>query len=710
DGLFYSATTPTPLRPGCWNPVEVDLSKDSIDLLPEGHTSRWSLLRLCTIQMIGFAVWSDQPFQSDNDKPGQQVLLDDITTWPLDSATVRAREKFSITSLHVDTPEVRQYDPFELSCWVNRPVINPFDQEHIRIDAQITPPDGGDVITVPLFYYQDFLRHQEPPADRYTAAGPGIFKLRFTPRQSGTYHYRLTANYTSLDEMPGVEEEYESRDYSFEVTAGDQPGFIRRSKVDPLYFEYENGSFYFPVGHNFRSPNDLRDWEMILKKKTAPPEDRGLNIYEDYLPKMAAAGEDLIEVWMSSWWLGLEWNPRWKGYHGIGFYNQENAWKLDALIALCEKYGIKVQIVIDNHGKASMKPQYDYEWYLSPYNITQQDSKLGNNGFLRSPEQLFDLKQNPRVRKHYRNKLRYIAARWGFSTTIFSFEMWSELDLIGQPKNRHRNVYAHQNVRDWHQEMIDYLNRMDHGRHVVTTHYSGKYHYVDRAMVRLPEIDFIACDGYRDANESLIDLLLQTDNFARDFKKPYLITEFGGKWNAAEPNILEGDLHAGLWVSWMSQAAGTPLFWWFEHIERADLYHHYNAFAKFIEGEDKRRGEEQKPLVSCKANIMSSLGASPAQLRSLGISDGSITYLWIYDLRRLYLEPSNSPHAKHAGFKVTIPKLEEGKYAVELWDTSQGELVSELNLATIDHNLTFNLPEFSTDIAVKVKPYQLPEK
>ncbi|MFW5856753.1 MAG: hypothetical protein ACOCX4_02660, partial [Planctomycetota bacterium] len=62
DGLFFTAVCPRPLKAGEWNRVEADLSDGSLDVTPHGHGGRWSQYRITTIERIGFAFWSDQPF------------------------------------------------------------------------------------------------------------------------------------------------------------------------------------------------------------------------------------------------------------------------------------------------------------------------------------------------------------------------------------------------------------------------------------------------------------------------------------------------------------------------------------------------------------------------------------------------------------------------------------------------------------------------
>ena len=54
-----------------------------------------------------------------------------------------------------------------------------------------------------------------------------------------------------------------------------------------------------------------------------------------------------------------------------------------------------------------------------------------------------------------------------------------------------------------------------------------------------------------------------------------------------------GDLHAGLWANAMTGTAGAPFFWWFDYIDRYDLYGEFRRLSMFMAGEDRRARELQ---------------------------------------------------------------------------------------------------------------------
>jgi hypothetical protein len=699
--------TATALRHG-WNTIEVDLSHDSAAFTPRGHRMRWSRFQLTRISAVGFAFHADGAYAGT-------LGLDDIVTWtatddPADPDPDNPfREPLRLVDFDPGAATVQQYETLTLAFGVNRPLLNPFHAGEIQIDATVFPPGREAIRRVPAFYYQDFLRERGddgavvPTPDRYVPVGPGGFRIRFTPRGAGTYRYRIEVRYRSP--VSGHEERMTGSERGFEVLPGEAPGFIRISERDPRYFAFENGDFFYPHGHNFRSPADPRHYRMILKKHYPghrQPPDRGLRIYEEALPRMAAAGVNCFEVWMASWWLGLEWTSAWPGYHGLGVYNMENAWKLDRLLELAGRHGQYVHLVIDNHGKAAQdmpgqKGQVDHEWEFSPYNA----ENAADGGFL---EMAIGLFSDERAKDYYRDKLRYIAARWGADPRIFGVELWSELDLIGHIRGSRKEIYQSPAVRSWHEEMSAWFREHDHGRHPITTHYSGYYTNVDHVLVAEPFIDYITCDAYHKPEESLLNLLDRTERGLGVYGKPYLVTEYGGNWNASSEERLRGDLVAGMWHAWFSRQAGTPLFWWFEYIALADLYPHYAGLAAYIRGEDKRRGGGTggEPDVDYSLQLS---GGGGGGLEIRGRTDGRTTWAWVYEpeaLRHLPLRMESRP--RYEGVSLILPRRAPVTHEVEVWDPWTGEIVETRQRSPDGQGtLRVELPPFVVHAAVKVR-------
>lgn len=601
-----------------WNDLVVDLDENAGVLRPQGHAAVWKTCYLPQMNSMGVVVTGDREWNG-------WVALDDVAAVMRDGKEDAAPLGFT----RLSAPEkVGVYGLWEASFDVNRQLLNPYCTEEIDIIAEITPPGTSKPVVVPAFFAQDFRRVKgsdrdgEEYRDRFIPQGEGRFLLRYTPRVAGEHRWRLVARYRSPYAVgDGAQPEKCATPPAFFDVAPAAPGaprprgFVRVSRKDPHCFEFENGEPFYVIGHNFHSPVDTRHVDSILRPyfpNLPAPKNRGLRCYEDAFPLMAKNGLNSFEVWMSAWWLGLEWTGRWKNYHGVGQYNQENAWKLDALLAAAARHGLYAHLVIDNHGKAS--EFCDPEWDLSPYNA----DNAADGGFCRRAQHLFTGETGKMGKACYRDLYRYIAARWGWCTNIFGIETWSELDLVGRGGNFGRS----EEMRAWLKEMMPWLRRWDQGKHPLTTHYCSDYRNIDREMAAEPCMDYVVGDAYHEPHELLSQMLVGTHLSLKGFDKPFMITEFGGSPHATNLPSLIGDMYCGMWLSWMTAAAGTPYFWWYDLLRQENYYAAYGAFARYAAGEDRRR-PAGGPQLTCEWECVaqSAAGDEFAKLMALEEDD-----------------------------------------------------------------------------------------
>ena len=151
----------------------------------------------------------------------------------------------------------------------------------ITVNAVFTDPDGRR-FTQPAFYSQEFRDEVREGRDWHLPTGHFGWKVRFSPDRVGAWTYRIVA----VDRGGAVE----SPVYSFTVTASDNKGFVRVSKADPRYFEFEDGSPFHAMGLN-------------LPDLLGRPLTEGAPAYE----RLSANGVNLVRVWVSSLY-GSAWN------------------------------------------------------------------------------------------------------------------------------------------------------------------------------------------------------------------------------------------------------------------------------------------------------------------------------------------------------------------------------------------------------------------
>ena len=672
DGLWFQEIREEPLARGTWNAIEVDLAANSPRLRPSGHHRVWGSVVADTMDEAGIKLLSSSTYRGS-------LYLDHIVAHPAQATRPRLR----VEGLHESARSVGLYERFEVTFAINRPVRNPFDPDHIRIDATVVDPTGR-AIRVPAFYHQDFARRLAAGGEVLTPVGPGVWKVRFAPLTVGPHRYYLAvAHRPRADAEP---EELVTGTRSFTCVPSGSPGFIRVSKKDPRYFEFSDGTWFYPIGHNLHSPSDDTPRAVKLQKAigAAVLPDHGTFSYDRLFKKMAAHGENFAEVWMCAWWLGLEWVADWRHYGGLNRYNLLSAWRLDYVVDLARKHGLYLHLVIDNHGKCST--WCDPEWEDNPY-------ARANGGFLDSPEHFFE---NERAKENYRKKLRYIIARWGHSTRIMGFELWSEVDLVGDSYDFHRIPAAARPKVQWHRDMADHLDRIDPWDHLVTTHFSTTYSRIRASLASIPGMDHITCDAYKFGRSDIISLVNSTARAFAYHGKPGMVTEYGGSPFGSSVAGLRADLHAGLWATYMTHTAGTPLLWWFQFIDADDLYWNYKALAAYHKGEDRRGKDLESGRVS--------VAPVSSGLRGISLQDQQTAYVWVYSRRAMNAMPRRDRAPLFENVVVSVSGLDPGEYHVEVWDCYKGGRITTLQRNVAGSTLVVPLPKFRIDVALKVKP------
>lgn len=151
-------------------------------------------------------------------------------------------EKFEVT-FNVNTSAQNPYFPFVPPNPTPPPGIDPTNPSYqgVTIDAVFTDPNGIEY-NQPAFYYQAFNYQAISNDDWIYPTNTYSWKVRFTPNQTGTWQFRLTAtDATGTINSPNL---------PFQVTGSNNKGFIKASPNDPRYFEYDDGTYFPALGFN----------------------------------------------------------------------------------------------------------------------------------------------------------------------------------------------------------------------------------------------------------------------------------------------------------------------------------------------------------------------------------------------------------------------------------------------------------------------------
>ncbi|MBR6372880.1 MAG: cellulase family glycosylhydrolase [Victivallales bacterium] len=567
------------------------------------------------------------------------------------------------------TQEVRQGDVWEasfaLDCWPKAP----FDLEKTSLVAKITAPDGA-IHKANAFYYEPFL-YDEEEWDKTKCLlpwGAPCFKVRYCPEMPGVYKVALNGEIDGSKLALG----------NFAFTATPNPDYHGVLQVDERhrqYLKYSDGTPFTGIGMNVRSPYDNRYREVA---PYSPWLDQGLSMYPRLFRKYKECGINVVEVWMCSWWLALEWIPDAPGFHGVGHYNQYRAWMLDYIMGLAKENGIKIILVINNHGKVAM--HFDTEWKRNPYN------KI-NGGYLDKCEEYYT---DARARADTKKLLDYIAARWSAYPNLLAWKLFTELDLTGPDIEYYKRTPT---IAEWHREMAEHFKSVDRYQHPVTTHWMLGYYRIDERTANVSQLDFLTTDVYYNlgaGTKGMFKMMDASRDFAIRHKKPLIITEYGGSSYADSMESLVKQVPSGIWCGYFNEMGIVPMYWWFALVEDRNLYRHYAALSRYAQGEDRRFMSRQLvPIPETRLEMRALVGKGR-------------TLAWIYDTDYFYSQKENAMPALHEKRQASIPVSFQGRCRVEYWDANAGEIKAAIEAEAANGKVLVTLPAFSMHCAVKV--------
>lgn len=664
DLWWYETLLEPILRAGDWNKLIVDLTGDRTEWRPQGHAKEFDRYALQRIKEVGIRVFGHKPY----DGP---IYVDNFELWNNEVQEGPIRDK--VLDLHANAKKIPRYGRFELTFRLTHTYSNPFDPASADLVASFVGP-SGKATKIPAFFYQDYERRLVEGREALFPKGRSCWKVRFAPTEVGKYACTLKGNH--LAGSPEVR---------FECVASNSKGFVRASKKDPRYLEFANGSFFYPIGYNLRSPSDGR---KPYPFDFALPEGKGTFIFDEYFDKLKENGMTWARVWMCSWWCGLEWIKEWPGYHGVGRYNLENAWRLDYLVEQAEKKGIYIQLCTTNHGQYSIG--IDHEWEHNPFN-------RANGGFIRTAAEMYT---DEKAWQKYKDRMRYTVARWGSSANLMAWALLSEIEFTEEYwKQGKHDELGHARVptvADWHSRAASYVKEIDPWDHLVTTHFSHPWRGSE--VWERKELDFVQSNAYSDFPQlgSEGNVVVAVDRYYNrcmsKFKRPVLLAEYGGHWYRNSAQRLDAELHCGSWSILTTPIAGNTGFWWWIHVHFKDKYEHYRGLARFVAGEDFR----DPKLRPRKCDVVS----PGSQLLARCMHNGSRGYAWVY---HTLMPKTVDFHSKVAGATLSIAGLQKGNYEIEFWHTRTGQILSKAQAQSNGQTIPIRLPEVEGDVALKVR-------
>jgi hypothetical protein len=362
---------------------------------------------------------------------------------------------------------------------------------------------------------------------------------------------------------------------------------------------------------------------------------------------------------------------------GLGRYYRKTAERLDEVLLCAEERDIYVMLTLDYHGVFKSEVDVwasDAEWRTNPYNAK-------NGGPCESPVDFFT---GTLAKKIYKNKLRYMVARWGYSTNLACWELWNEID----------NVMDWQKVPSaaivsWHKEMANYLKQIDPYKHLVSTSVS---HREMPGLWKVEAIDFSQHHLYGpDRDLKNVKNIIQ--EYIKDFEKPDVINEFAVGWKGPEKDYTafeyEHEMHDCLWRGMFSPTPILPLSWWWEWHYYKGHYFHFKSAADFV-----------SHMLKNNEGILEEIYVESVDgdMEVMGVESGGDLFLWL----------RNPNEEEKTDLVLNIQETEYLSYLMKYYNTWTGEFsgVKEIELLNGQLILQDIHLKSKEDMAVWIKPVE----
>lgn len=549
---------------------------------------------------------------------------------------------------------------------------NPYDYDEIDVYAEFISP-SGKTLTMPAFWYRDYEITINTAYDKITSisgtasSDPNeIQGLESVVWTSDPKHYRIRV---TLDEVG----EYKYGVYVLEnktpvqyleskLTVSDYPnsnnkGIIKVDSTTNRNFIDGNGNSFIPVGVNLC-------WWTNNSRKTYD--------YDVWMEKMKQNNINMARLWMATWGFSLHWG---KDYNNFDTRLNAAA-RLDKVIDLADIYDIYIQLVLVNHGQFSSK--VNAEWHNNPYNTR-------NGGIIDTPQEFFS---NREAMSAFKNEMRYILARYGYSDKIMAWELFNEVDWTDGADSANRlNIY------NWHREMGEYMKSIDPYNHMITTSYKTN----TGMAYSLNVIDYTNPHDYGYESKSVsLNLPDVQDSTVDRYKKPMIQSEIGINWQSGiatrdvDPTGIS--IRQALWAGMLGGAAGAAMQWWWDSwIHPNNLWTVFKGAGMYAQ-EMNLVGETYSQL-----RTNGNLTSDNSKVKTLGYQFEDRIYGYLFDESWSHMNKEVAPQSSN----ITI-NVADGTYTLTIYNTLTGEVISTKQVETIDGKVLFNIT-FTEDTVFIIK-------
>ena len=471
----------------------------------------------------------------------------------------------------------------------------------------LTAPSGKELV-LPCFYKEG------------ESGAESTWEARFTPQEKGKYTYFF--RYTQDGQVAS-----ESAPATFKS---------RRSKLQGILHVRDNWTLVYDNGKPFRGVGINLCWESRTQDDSKffsdLHEQHDRFNFDAMLPDFAKNGGNFTRMWICDWNFPID---RQTGFNNhryeetTEYMNRSAVERLDHVVNLSDDLGIKIMLCMG------------------------QGNVVADQAFFTCPD----------AKVRYRNYLRYIVARWGYSPAIAMWEFFNEIDNVQH--NAPDGVIPAEYIVAWHDEMSTYLAGLDPFQHIRTTSIS---HRDLEGLNDLANLDINQKHIYN-ATHVVPETI---DAYIAKHNKPYIVGEVGYEWDWSKnfDDFADGmnmDFRRAFWYGLFSQTALTPMTWWWEWFDEH----------KMIPYMQNARLVSDMMLKAGKGDFQKFQTVKNGKAEAYAVRCGKKTFVYVYNGNEEVLDEISVEIGKTGKVKVSVLDPENVKFVKSSPMKSDGTLKFE---------------------------------
>lgn len=564
-----------------------------------------------------------------------------------------ANEKIIDFKLITENPQKLNLTEFEFNIDELSSDLNVYKEQDVAVEMEIVSPKD-ETFKIDAFYFEEYAFNEDMELKAWGEGGrtekAPCFRIRLNPKTAGVYNYKVTLKIKGelKDTING----------SVEIADNDKQS--RLASVEPKRRQV----FTTPLGKPFAVIGENLSWNNPAKIKTQFGQ-----YTANQMKLLAEHGGNYARIWDY-----VDTGSRIK--KAVHQMNQDSSAMWDYIFESAEECGFYISFCLNPHGEVSTSIDRTF-----PSSIWCKE----NGGYIEDAADFFTNKETIEASKTH---LRYVIARWGYTESILCWELFNEID--------HSDALSKKGmineVNAWLKDMADYIRAKDPYGHMVAS--SAGYPIVSFAIS--DTFDFVYYHLYNYLTLTQAQRLCYST--WRGYNKPVVVGETGidGPVKTMNNQRIGEDLlelFQGNWAALMGSAAGTGMHWWWEEAETRKGYRSFDGvskMAKHIPWDDPEMKNVTNETIECFNN----------RINALGYMGEDYACLWLYDNK--LLPPARYERTSFPNERVCVP-LKKGDYKVLWMNAETGEYIKEFT-ASAEGSLTLDIPEWTKDIALIIKP------